>query len=269
MQNKTFYNFIKRLLTEGKINASSLGSSIRRSDDYKTLLEGGFLETTLAVTGGGSVIVKNKQALEKYFSDKFPSELQNTFTAIANVNSLRNTKAGKRISQNVVLIRGQKHIVLNGTNVDLKKYTDTFGTFSASLNGLETDKICFVENLDSFFLAEEVIGNDYVFIHTYGGMGKSVINKVSAKEILIFPDYDFKGLHNYLLVKSIFTNTKLFIPDNYEALFSAKSRTIKTKQGREQQPSKQVLESDEKNVVKIRSDIFKHKKFLEQQALFK
>jgi enoyl-CoA hydratase/carnithine racemase len=90
-----------------------------------------------------------------------------------------------------------------------------------------------------------------------------------AKEILVFPDYDFKGLHNYLLVKSVFPNTQLFVPNNYETLLESKSRTIKTKQGRTQQPSKTVLECEEEIVVKIKTDIFKTGHFVEQQAIFK
>jgi hypothetical protein len=269
MQNRTFKNFVKKILTEGKVRASSIPGSIKKSGDFNTLINGGFIEHLIATTGGGSFHLKNKPALKKYFSDKFPDDNESSFTAIGNVNSLRNTKAGKRESQSVVLIRGQKKVLLNNVETDLAKFTGTYGTFSAVLRCLKTDKVCFVENLDSYFLAEQVISNDYVFIHTYGGMGKSVIGKVEAQEILIFPDYDFKGLHNYLMVKSIFENCKLYVPDNYQILFETKSRTIKTRQGREQQPSKQVLESVEEIVIKIKADIFKYKKFLEQQALFK
>jgi hypothetical protein len=269
MQNRTFKTFVKKILSEGKISASAIPASVKKSGDFNTLINGGFIEHLLATTGGGSFHLKNKPALEKYFANKFPEENESSFTAIGNVNSLRNTKAGKRESQSVILIRGQKKVLLNGVETDLAQFTVTFGTFSAVLRNLKTDKVCFVENLDSYFLAEQVITDDYVFIHTYGGLGKSVISKVEAQEILIFPDYDFKGLHNYLMVKSIFENCKLYVPDNYQILFETKSRTIKTRQGREQQPSKQVLESIDENVMKIKGNIFKYKKFLEQQALFK
>jgi len=269
MQNKTFKNFIKKILTEGKINSSAIPASIKKSGDFNTLINGGFLEHLISTTGGGSFYVKNVPALEKYFIDKFPDFNGGGLTAVNNVNSLRNTKAGKRESQSVILIRGQKSIVLNGIETDLAKFTGEYGTFSAMLNSLKTDKVCFVENLDTYFMAEQVIKDGYVFIHTYGGLGRAVIGKVDAQEILIFPDYDFKGLHNYLMVKSIFENCKLYIPDNYQTLFETKSRTIKTSQGREQQPSKQVLDSVDEIVVKIRGEIFRHKKFLEQQALFK
>lgn len=269
MQNKTFRNFVKKILNEGKISASLVGDSIKRTSDFTTLLNGGFIEHLPAKTGGGNFYTKNKEALEKYFADKFPSENGNVFTAVGNVNSMRNTKSGKRESQNVILIRGQETVLLNGIETDLKKYTDAYGTFSATLKSLEANKVCFVENLDSYLLAEQVIKKGFVFIHTYGGIGKSVVSKTKAKEILVFPDYDFKGLHNYLLVKSVFPNTQLFVPNNYETLLETKSRTIKTKQGRTQQPSKTVLECGEEIVVKIRTDIFKTGHFVEQQAIFK
>jgi hypothetical protein len=268
MQNKSFKNFVKKILNDGKISASLVGDSIKRTSDFTTLLNAGFIEHLPAKTGGGNFFTKNKEALEKYFADKFPRENGNVFTAVGNVNAMRNTKAGKRESQNVILIRGQETILLNGIETDLKKYTDVYGTFSATLKSLEANKVCFVENLDSYLLAEQVIKKGFVFIHTYGGIGKSIVNKTKAKEILVFPDYDFKGLHNYLLVKSVFPNTQLFVPNNYEKLLESKSRTIKTKQGRTQQPSKTVLECEEEIVIKIRTDIFKTGHFVEQQAIF-
>lgn len=269
MQNKTFKNFVKKILNEGKISASQIGQSIKRTGDFTTLLNGGFIEHLPAKTGGGNYLIKNKEALEKYFANKFPDETINALTAIGNVNSMRNTKSGKRESQNVILIRGQEKVILNGIETDLKKYTEAYGTFSATLKSLVATKVCFVENLDSFLLAEQVINKTFTFIHTYGGMGKSVVSKTKAEEVLVFPDYDFKGLHNYLLVKSVFAGTQLFIPSNYETLLETKSRTIKTKQGRVQQPSKAVLECEEEIVVKIRTDIFKTGHFVEQQAIFK
>lgn len=269
MQNKTFYNFLNKILNEDRLPSSSISKSVKGSGDFKTLLSGGFIEYTTSKTGGGVYSVKDGKALLKYFSDKFPKELQNTYSAIGNINTFRNTKAGKRESQNIILIRGFKTIKLNEAEINLEEYTTKFGTFSAQLDSLQTEKVCFVENLDSYLLAEQVIGKDFVFIHTYGGIGRSTVKKVKAKEILIFPDYDFKGLHNYLLVKSIFDFSKLFVPSNYDELFKIKSRTIKTKQGREQLPSKEVKECKEEIVVKIRTQIYKNKKFLEQQALFK
>jgi len=268
MQNKTFKNTMQRLLNEEKVNASSIGNTVKKSSDFSTLLSAGIIEYVQTKTGGGTYCVKKKNDLEKYFKNKFPKELKNEFSSIDNVNAFRNTKASKRESQNVILIRGFQKVVLNNIEIDLQHFTDNFGTFSTVLKSLVADKVCFVENLDSYLIAEQVIGNEYVFIHTYGGMSKSVVNKIQAKEILIFPDYDFVGLNNYLLIKETFPNTQLFFPNNYEELYKTKSRPIKTKQGREQQAPKRVLDSEDELAIKIKTDIFKNKQFLEQQAVF-
>jgi 5S rRNA maturation endonuclease (ribonuclease M5) len=268
MQNKTFKNTIQKLLSEGKVNASSIGSTVKKSSDFSTLLNARIIEYQQAKTGGGTYFVKKKDDLETYYKNKFPEELKNEMSSIDNVNAFRNTKAAKRESQNVILICGNQKIILNDIETDLQYFTGNFGTFSTVLKSLIAEKVCFVENLDSYLIAEKVIDNQFVFIHTYGGMSKSVVNKIQAKEIMIFPDYDFVGLNNYLIIKDVFPNTKLFIPKHYEELFKTKSRPIKTKQGREQQPTKRVLGSKDEFVVKIREDIFKYKQFLEQQAIF-
>lgn len=268
MQNKTYYNFIKRLIENEKVNASSISSSIKKSSDFETLENSGIIEYIPVVSGGGSYCVKNIDAIKTYFKDKFPEELQSSFSAIGNIKTFRNTKARTRKSQNIVLVRGFKTIEINGNQIDLKLYTEKFGTFSAKLGELKAAKVCIVENLDSYLLAEQIIDNEYIFIHTYGGLGKSTLKKIITNELLIFPDYDFKGLHNYLMTKQIFQQTELFVPGNYDELFKTKSRSIKTRQGREQNPSQEVKESNDKMVLKIRNDIYRYKRFLEQQACF-
>ena len=110
--------------------------------------------------------------------------------------------------------------------------------------------------------------NSFIFIHPYGGLSKSVVKKLSVNELWVFPDYDYKGLQNYLMVKSIFSNSQLYYPKDYENLFKKYSRSIKTKNGKEQNPNKIVQESKDPLVCKIRTDIYKTKRFLEQQAFF-
>ncbi len=268
MQNRTYYNFIKKLLEERRINTSKISKSVKNSPDFKTLETAGIIGYRSTRTGGGSYETVNLEALKKYFKDKFPEELRDSYSAVSNIKTFRNTKAGKRKSQNVILLRGFKAVEINGAQIDLTSYTNTFGTFSVKLGLLKTPKVCIVENLDSYLLAEQVINKDYVFIHTYGGLGKSTIKKIIANEILFFPDYDFKGLQNYLMTKQIFEQTELFVPENYGELFNRESRSIKTKQGREQNPSNSVKISNDELVVKIRNDIYNNKRFLEQQALF-
>ena len=229
MQNKTFYNFLNKIISEERLNSSSVAQSVKNSGDFKTLLTCGFIEYQKAVSGGGSYVVKNNEKLKKYFADRFPKQLHDSFTADANVGTFRNTKIGKRISQNIVLVRGFKNIQINDNIINLGKYTKDFGTFSAQVNTIKTEKVCIVENLDSFLQAERVMNNSIVFIHPYGGLSKSVVKKLNSNELWVFPDYDYKGLQNYLMVKSIFPNSKLYYPKDYENLFKKYSRSIKTK----------------------------------------
>lgn len=268
MQNKTFFNFLNKIIVQERLKSSSIPQSVKKSGDFDTLLTCGFIEYQKAISGGGSYIVKNNEQLTKYFSDKFPKQLHDSFTADANLGSFRNTKIGKRISQNILLIRGFNRIDINGRKLDLETFTKDFGTFSAQVNSIIADKICIIENLDSFLQAERVIGYETIFVHPYGGLSKSVIKKLHAKELSIFPDYDYKGLQNYLMVKSIFPKSQLFFPRDYEKLFKKYSRSIKTKNGKEQIPHKTVQESKDPFVCKIRTDIYETKRFLEQQALF-
>lgn len=79
MQNKTFKNFVQKILNEGKISASQVGDSIKRTNDFTTLLNGGFIEHLPAITGGGSFHIKNKTALEKYFQKSFPKNRNTIF----------------------------------------------------------------------------------------------------------------------------------------------------------------------------------------------
>ena len=268
MQNKTFYTFLSKIIELKKVNSSAIPQSIKNSGDFRTLLDAGFIRYHKSITGGGSYIVENDSSLQEYFLSKFPKKLRENFSADANLGTFRNTKVGKRISQNVALIRGFCKIEINTHLIDLKKYTTQFGTFSARIDSVKTERICVVENLDSYLQAEKIIGKKTVFIHSYGGLSKSLINKLEVEELLIFVDYDYVGLKNFLTVKKIFPNAELFVPDNYDYLFKKYSRSIKTKNGNEQMPHESVVKSNHPLVRKIREDIYSNKQFLEQQALF-
>ena len=69
-------------------------------------------------------------------------------------------------------------------------------------------------------------------------------------------------------MKSIYPNTKLFFPDNYDELFKEFSKPLKKKSGMEQQPTTQVLQSQEEVVSKVCKQLLETKYFLEQQIIF-
>ena len=212
---------------------------------------------------GSRIFIKNIQSFEAFFSKHFTKEEIKTISKSSNIRKFRDSKARKTKTSSVFFVRGFKDIKLNGENLELSKYTKAFGLFSVQQPTIEVDKICFVENLDSFLHAERVFGNDFIYLHKYGRIGVESIAGVSAKEILVFVDYDFNGLDEFLRIKSVHQKSTLFIPENFEELFENFSKSIYGKQ----QMSERVAQSILKEVVLIRELVSRTNLFLEQEII--
>lgn len=268
MQNLLFHNFLKELIEVKRMPQSGIAKSILRSKDFQILETAKFIELKTAVNKGKFYEVVNEEHLKQHFKNSFPNEVSDRFTAIQNAKSLRDSKGRKKESQRIVLLRGSNTIVANHSELNLSELTKKFNVFAIQLNQLKTDKLCFVENLDCFMVAEKTISSDYTFIHIYGRIGIENFKSIETNEILFCPDYDFVGLNEYLKMKSIYPNTKLFFPDNYDELFKEFSKPLKKKNGMEQQPTTQVLQSQEEVVSKVCKQLLETKYFLEQQIIF-
>lgn len=268
MQNLLFHNFLKELIKVKRMPQSGIAKTILRSKDFQILETAKFIELKTAVNKGKYYEVVNEEHLKEHFKNSFPNEVKDRFTAIQNAKSLRDSKGRKKESQRIVLLRGSNTITANNTKLDLQASTKQFNVFAIQLNQLSTDKLCFVENLDCFMVAENTISSEYTFIHTYGRIGINNFKNITANEILFCPDYDFIGLDEYLKMKSIYSDTKLFFPDNYDELFKNFSKPLKKKNGQEQQPTAQVLNCKEEVVSKICKQLLETKHFLEQQIIF-
>jgi hypothetical protein len=124
-----------------------------------------------------------------------------------------------------------------------------------------------VENKESFLQAEKVISQDYVFIHSYGRIGKNLLEKIQTNEVLVFSDYDYIGLNEYLKCKSVFENTSFFVPENYDLLFEQYAKEIILNRKKGQKASRNVLASQDETVLRICHDLQTKQKFLEQESL--
>ena len=118
--------------------------------------------------------------------------------------------------------------------------------------------------LETFLNAEKLLGKEYLLAHKYGRIGTASISMIKAKEVLVFVDYDFNGLDEYLRIKKVFENTKLFVPSNYNELFQKHSASLK---GNKAKMSKAVKTSDDSTVVNIREQVARSNRFLEQETL--
>lgn len=268
MQNQLYYKFLKDLIEQGRISQSTISKTIIKSREFEMLLKANFIQYRTAQNKGRYYEVMALEELIEYFKNKFPNEITNIKTGTQNIKTFRDSKGGTKESQRVVLLRGQCQIIANGNTINLSEYTNKYNIFSIQLNELKTDKLCFIENLDCFMKAEKSISCDYTFIHSYGRIGVKNFKNIDANEILFCPDYDFVGLNEYLKLKSIYPNTILYLPANYHDLFRDYSKPLKKKSGKEQQPTKEVLHSNELLVKEICEQLMETKHFLEQQILF-
>ena len=229
---------------------------------YKLLLKSKSV-SKLKLGRGFKITVCKENEFEKFFKTSFP-ELNVSKSKSGNIKKYRNSKATKIDNSPIFLLRGFNSIQINNQLVDVKKQTLDFGLFSVIPNSIIADNICFVENLETFLNAEKLLGNKYLYLHKYGRIGKESISKIRAKEVLVFVDFDFNGLDEYLRIKEVFTNAKLYLPSNYNELFDKHSASLK---GNKAKMSIPVKNSKDSIVIQIREQVARTNRFLEQEIL--
>jgi hypothetical protein len=249
-------------LKKGSISMGQIPKTVRNSQTYKNLLGAKILQTEKSGRGS-KLIVKDQSSFNSFYSNFFSEEEVTSISKYSNIKKLRDSKSRKTVSANIFFIRGFKEIVINGEKVDLNKQTKQFGFFGVKLNTLEFPKICFVENLNSFENAEKLFGDEYIYLHKYGRIGFDAIKNIVAKDVMVFVDYDFNGLDEYLRIKNVFGNALLHYPNDFEELFKDYSKRIKGKQ----KQTKRVESSQLPEVIKIREMVSRSNRFLEQEIL--
>lgn len=252
----------KSLLENKAVSKSAIPKSILKSDIFQSMLQSGVLKQS-KLGRGFKIEVSKETVFENFFKTHFP-EQDVSKTKSGNIKKYRNSKATKVDSSPIFLFRGFSAYQINGQIIDLQKQTRDFGLFSVIPNSVIADKICFVENLETFLNAEKLLGNEFLFVHKYGRIGKKSISMIKAKEVLVFVDYDFNGLDEYLRIKEVFGNAELYLPSNYSELFKKHSASLK---GNKAKMSKAVKTSDDSIVVKIREQVARTNRFLEQETL--
>lgn len=268
MMTITDYNFLEKLKTE-KINCSVVPVTVRNSNYFQNLLG-----TNVIILEGnwsrGAIKLNEKENdyFDNFLKINFPNEITQQIDRATNIKALRNSKSRPTESNVVVFLRGNQQIKINGIETDLTFHTHNFGLFSTVLESLVCNKICFVENLHTFLNIEKLIAEDYIFLHTYGRVGEKLLDKIQTNEVLVFSDYDFVGLNEYLKFKEKFTKTTFFIPENYDFLFQTYSRPLKdTQKETSQKPTERVQNSTDEVVIKIRTRIYETQYFLEQEII--
>ena len=260
--NELNFKIYKSLYETNSISKSSIPKSVLQTDVFKNLLEAKILESS-KIGRGFKIEVSKKIEFEKFFKTTFPEQEVNRSKS-GNIKKYRNSKAAKVDNNPIFLFRGFKSFQINNQLVNVEKSTFDFGFFSAIPNSVDVEKICFVENLETFLNAEKLLGKEYLFAHKYGRIGKESVSMIRAKEVLVFVDYDFNGLDEFLRIKEVFKNAELYMPNNYNEIFDMYSQSLS---GNKAKMSKKVKNSKDSTVIKIREQVARTNRFLEQEIL--
>lgn len=256
------FNTYKSLLENKSVSKSAIPKTVLQSQTFQNLLEAEIL--TQSKFGRGLKIDVSKETEYQNFVNSYFPDQNASRSKSGNIKKYRNSKATKIDSNPIFFLRGFSTFQINRQAVDLAIQTREFGLFSVIPNSIIADKICFVENLETFLNAEKLLGKNFLFAHKYGRIGKESISMIEVKEVLVFVDYDFNGLDEYLRIKEVFENAKLYLPNNYNELFSKHSASLK---GNKAKMSKAVRSSNDSIVIQIREQVARTNRFLEQETL--
>ena len=258
--NQTDYKTYKKLKEDTFITEKSLPKTVLLSHHFKGLITSLILEKRKSGRVFRYEINKHPE-FDAFFKTYFPEEVQ-VKDKSDNVRKYRNSKIQKVTPTHIFMLRGFNSVKIDGETLYLDDYTKRFRLFACDAKNIQANKICIVENLDTFFVADKLLDREFLFIHKYGRIGKDSLSVLSPKELLVFVDYDFNGLEEFLRIKEVFSFAKLYIPENYDELFTKYSQSLKNNKA--EMPSR-VKQSTDSNVIKIRESILRNNRFLEQQ----
>ena len=258
--NLTEYRTYKRLKEVSFLAENAVPKTVLSSPHFKGLIFSLILEKVKAGRGFRFEITKTTE-FDIFFKTHFPEDIE-VKDKSDNVRKFRNSKIQKTNSVPIFMLRGFETIKINGGELNLRDYTKMFQLFACNAEKIEAESICIVENLDTFLVAEKLLGRNFVFLHKYGRIGKESLCSLSTRKLLVFVDYDFNGLEEYLRIKEVFDFAQLYIPENYNELFSKFSQSLK---GSKAEMTRRIKQSIDNSVVMIRESIIRNNRFLEQQ----
>lgn len=258
--NQTDFRTYKKLKEDSFLTEKAIPKTVLRSPHFKGLVSSLILEKTKSGRGFRYKVSKPTE-FENFFTTHFPEDIE-VKDKSDNVRKFRNSKTQKTASTPIFMLRGFETIKVNNYEINLEDYTNKFQLFACNADKIEAKQICVVENLDTFLVAEKLLGKNFVFLHKYGRIGKESLGCISVNQLLVFVDYDFNGLEEFLRIKEVFEFAQLYIPENYDELFQKYSQSLK---GNKAEMTNRIKQSLDSNVIKIRESIIRNNRFLEQQ----
>lgn len=258
--NQTDFRTYKKLKENSFLTEKAIPKTVLSSHHFKGLVTSLILEKIKSGRGFRYEICKPTE-FDNFFTTHFPEDIE-VKDKSDNVRKFRNSKVQKTVSIPIFMLRGFETVKINDNEINLEDYTSKFKLFACNADKIEAKRICIVENLDTFLVAEKLLGKDFIFLHKYGRIGKESLSCLVANQLLVFVDYDFNGLEEFLRIKEVFEFAQLYIPENYDELFQKYSQSLK---GNKAEMTNRIKQSSDSNVIKIRESIIRNNRFLEQQ----
>lgn len=85
----------------------------------------------------------------------------------------------------VILLKGNGPISINNELVELHPVTTAHGAIGFPLKSLRADKVCFVEDIDTFWeIHKQIKDKPCCFVYSYDTLEDSDQEKIVAQEIL-------------------------------------------------------------------------------------
>jgi hypothetical protein len=257
---QTDFKTHKKLKEESFLTEKLIPKTVLNSSHFKGLVSALILEKKKSGRGFRYEVNKSNE-FDFFFKTYFPEDIE-VLDKSDSVRKFRNSKIQKTVSTPIFMIRGFETIKINGDLLNLEDYTKKFKLFACNAEKIEAKQICIVENLDTFLVAERLLGKSFIFLHKYGRIGKESLKCLFTNQLLVFVDYDFNGLEEFLRIKEVCEFAQLYIPENYNELFRKYSQSLK---GNKAEMTNRIKQSSDTNVILIRESIIRNNRFLEQQ----
>ena len=163
--NQTDFRTYKKLKEDSFLTEKAIPKTVLNSHHFKGLVSSLILEKTKSGRGFRYKISKPTE-FDNFFITHFPEEIE-VKDKSDNVRKFRNSKVQKTVSTPIFMLRGFETIKVNNNEINLEDYTNKFQLFACNADKIEAKRICIVENLDTFLVAEKLLGKNFVFLHKY------------------------------------------------------------------------------------------------------
>jgi hypothetical protein len=227
MVDKKLVKWLQLLATRGRMTLSSCPTNLQ--DDVERLISRNLL-CAFNDKKRLYVEISDKNAIKELIDDNSVVLSADTPNRAASIAEHGDSKSGKPLDTHLLQFRSRHEgALLRVGDVEfdpqlLTKMGGSLGILQSNINPKPLSypgKLYLIENMECWAHAEDYLPHDGLYLRYEGWLSERMINWLGLQqfsEIVLSPDYDLVGLHNWLKIKSIISGSKLHFPNNFELL---------------------------------------------------